>query len=133
MKPIYHVNVAKKTVVCRLVECNNEIDARLIRRGFQVSAIKHPKFCVPDVIIGKAVCCQTDTFDEEFGKKLAYSRAMAQFNIACRNLMTTIMNAMENEHKEAIKVLENIRYNLDSSADYHKRFINEILQSQPAE
>ena len=39
-------------------------------------------FFLNDSYVGKAKCSEDDTFDVEFGKKLAYQRAVAKLNTA---------------------------------------------------
>lgn len=74
----YYVDEAKKVVVCKLTGCERSLICDMCQEGYP----HHPDFFLNDSYVGKAKCSEDDTFDVEFGKKLAYQRAVAKLNTA---------------------------------------------------
>lgn len=72
----YYVNKEKRTVVCKINDCMYNLCDEVEGKGMP----PHEYLLLKDSYIGKAVCSVDDTFDEEFGKKLAFNRAVVKLN-----------------------------------------------------
>ena len=131
----YYVNREKKTVVA-VIRCDYETPLYIFDRvtdklnktdvisiGFENFNIKNA--LINERYVGVARCHESDTFDEEFGKKLALARAKAKKAYA--------VNA---SFFEFVEQLDKLNYLIGKKSDelYH-RWINsqeeitELLQS----
>lgn len=71
----FKVFADKGVIVCRLLDCE-EIAISRIFKYVKISCIfNYDKYLINDVYTGVAKCSPEDTFNEEYGKKLALSRA----------------------------------------------------------
>lgn len=70
----YIVLKNKKTVVCRIWNCESIARERICKYTGDWSAINNLN-AISDVFVGIAKCAPEDEFDIEFGKKLALTRA----------------------------------------------------------
>lgn len=93
----YFINEEKKTVICKLTNCYNSLQCDMCKAGWDF----HPDLFLNDSYIGKAKCSDEDTFDVEFGKKLAYQRAVVKLNTA----KTKVLRRFEQNYKDFMVML----------------------------
>ena len=74
----YYVNNDKRTVVCVLT-CGEFSAMEFIENGGDFAPFVR-KAIMPTKFIGKAKCAPGDTFDENVGKTLAFTRAKTKFD-----------------------------------------------------
>jgi len=90
---VYIVNEEKGVVVCKILNCTVDAVLLLDKNGL-VCMDLWPQDRVPTVLVmqdtytGIAKLKDGDTFNEEFGKKLAYKIAMAKYNAALDKKIT---------------------------------------------
>lgn len=128
MKPIYHVNKEKKTVVCRLVDCSDVAMDKLVKRGYH--PIEVSDVVIQDEFVGKAVCSATDEFDEEFGKVLAYQRACIKMNAAAISTMKTFAANVESFYTSFMNDIKAVTRKLEDGSAARKNSVNKLLHPE---
>ena len=108
----YYVDEEKKVVVCKLTGCEGSLMCDMCQLGYP----HHPDFFVNDSYVGKAKCSEDDTFDVEFGKKLAYQRAVAKLN-------TAKVKALKRFEKEQVKFVNQLLDDMHKISDKCERII----------
>ena len=93
----YKVNEEKRTVVC-IIKTTNDISSRLVKYDLSTNEIF---LFDPDRIYkGIARCAPDDTWDEEYGKRLAEYRAsrarQVDVNNELKNYIKTISKRIDN-------------------------------------
>lgn len=121
--PDYYVNKEKGTVACVLRGCTVDAvvelsDIESISVGMQQGIPKD--FLMHDTYTGVAVCKEGDTFDEQFGRELAYRIAYTKYRNALRKKAGYIMNDYEKYTKTVIQKM----------ADVYKRLAAKQIKSQ---
>ena len=81
----YIVNKEKKTIVCCLQNCHEIAINRIIK--YARDYFPGVEYYISDNYIGIAKCAPEDTWDEEFGKKLALKRAKRKRSNAINNAL----------------------------------------------
>ena len=73
----YYVNRDKRTVVCILSGCKWNATHRIAKYVRNYSYFIDPilKFNIEDEYVGIAKCSPEDTWDEDYGQRLAFARA----------------------------------------------------------
>ena len=108
----YYVDEAKKVVVCKLIGCEGSLIYDMCQAGYPC----HPDFFLNDSYVGKAKCSDDDTFDVEFGKKLAYQRAVAKLN-------TAKVKTLKRFEKEQIKYFNLLLDDMHKISDKCERIV----------
>lgn len=89
----------KGVVVCKLYDCET-IAIRRINKYTRISCYSYNRFdndLINDVYVGVARCAPEDTFDEEYGKKLALARAKAKRGKAVNNALYAFINDVKKD------------------------------------
>ncbi len=102
----YYVNQEKGTVVCVLTGCHQIARIRLNKAEYPVGEL----MILPDddvininnQFIGKAVLAPGDTWNEDFGKKLAYQKAREKRAAA-------INHAIDKQIEQLQQVIQNLQ------------------------
>lgn len=103
----YIVKEEEGVVVCIISDCNFNAVA-LVDKYSNIFENPFVSF-VPDAFLindqykGVAKCSQEDTFNEEYGKKLAYRKAYLKYVTALEKKV----NFIANEHKKAMDRIKN--------------------------
>jgi hypothetical protein len=96
MKINYYINEEERTIVCVLSHCYSEayryIGKHLTYYWMDTTLLD--KLRMPDRFIGKATCAAGDTWDESYGRKLAYFRAKRKFDRNFANKVSTFIIIM---------------------------------------
>ena len=108
----YYVDEAKKVVVCKLTGCEGSLIYDMCQAGYPY----HLDFLVNDSYVGKAKCSEDDTFDIEFGKKLAYQRAVAKLN-------TAKIKTLRRFKKEQVKCFNQLLSDMHKISDKCERIV----------
>ncbi len=98
----YIVNKNRRAVVCIITGCKYLASYRLYKYIPDWSKRYSDDCCIPDKYVGVAKCAPEDTWDEEFGKKLAFFKARKKRNRA-------INKAIEKQIKEIEKQVNNLK------------------------
>lgn len=103
----YVVNPEKKTVVCFLKGCKQDIQKALSKNERMIVWDLGIDCTLKDKYIGIAKCTQEDTFDEEYGRQLARKRMLRQY------------------YKDKAEVYRTIYKKVNDTADsFYKRYSN---------
>lgn len=87
----YKVYPENGVVICRLLNCQDVPYSRIIKY-MQQWPMNDSKYEVDNVFIGMAKCSPEDTFDEQYGKKLALERAKEKRRKAFNNMVRLYIN-----------------------------------------
>lgn len=73
----YYVNRDKRTVVCILSGCRWNATNRILKyvRNYESFVNPYGEFRIKDEYVGIAKCSPEDTWDEDYGQRLAFARA----------------------------------------------------------
>ena len=108
----YYVDEEKKVVVCKLTGCEGGSMCDMCQVGYP----HHPDFVLNDSYVSKAKCFEDDTFDAEFGKKLAYQRAVTKLN-------TAKVKTLKRFKKERVKYFNLLLDNMHKISDKCERIV----------
>ena len=87
----------KRVVVCKLYGCETIAISR-IGKYTKISCFgRFNNDFIDDVYVGVARCAPEDTFDEEYGKKLALARAKAKRGKAANNALYAFINDVKKD------------------------------------
>lgn len=90
----YFVIKNKGVVVCKLHNCETIAADRIIK--YTGMKIKNPyKYFIDNIFVGVAKCSPDDTFNEEYGKKLALTKAKASRGKAVNNMIKCFIEDKE--------------------------------------
>lgn len=103
MKEKYIVNKEKRTVVCILSNCSEDV-LKAIDKSFRKIFISD--LYINDKYVGVAKCSPEDEWDEKIGKRLAFSRAYAEYRGAIKVKARKFIANMENEMQHFKEVME---------------------------
>lgn len=94
----YYINPEKRTVVCKISDVEHGVMEDLARNGYApATPCVYECSLLKDSFTGKAKCSDTDVFDEEKGKRIAYKRAMVKYNKSRSKLCHALLVA-ESKH-----------------------------------
>lgn len=90
----FYVNKKKGTVACKLSNCSSIAINRIYRYTDNVIRwiAKPDRYLIDDVYLGIAKCAPEDSFDEEYGKKVALLKAKALRGRAINKALTRFTN-----------------------------------------
>lgn len=104
---IYHVNEEKGVIVCEITDCEDDALDMLVSKGIGAFRSCYPEeFYLRDTYKGIARLHQGDTYNEEYGKKLAYGKAMVKYNRALAKKLRFIHKHYAKEMADLVKVFE---------------------------
>ena len=112
MKVNYYINEASKVVVCKITGCEESLIRDIFKSGYPY----HSDFLLNDSYVGKAKCSEDDIFDIEFGKKLAYQRAIVKLN-------TAKIKTLKSFEKEQVKYFNLLLNNMHKISDKCERIV----------
>ena len=110
----YHVFKDKGIVVCKLWGCKYIPNNRIRKHRPGMFGFNYERYFIDDVYVGVAKCAAEDTFDEEYGKKLALTKARAK---RCRAINNAISRYLK-DVKRAIRDIE--RYEIHNVPDVER-------------
>ena len=87
----YKVYPENGVVICRLLNCKDVPYSRIIKY-MQQWPMNDSKYETDNVFIGIAKCSPEDTFDEQYGKKLALERAKEKRRKAFNDMVRLYVN-----------------------------------------
>ena len=108
----YYIDETKKVVVCKLTGCEGSLNYNMCQIGYPY----HPDFLLNNSYVGKAKCSEDDTFDAEFGKRLAYQRAVVKLN-------TAKIKTLKRFEKEQVKYFNQLLDNMHKISDKCERIV----------
>ncbi len=112
----YQVNPEKRTVACYLTDCENDIFYAFNPKENSVIWDLNVDWKIKDRYVGVAKCSEDDTFDEEFGKKLARNRMLKEY-----------YKDVSDRYMEIVDVLNGFAYNFYLKYDkYSTRMIKKV-------
>ena len=85
---------------------------------------------LPRSFVGKAVCAEGDTWNEELGRKLAYSRAKNKLYTSFFKRANTFVNELDYKISRMITGLNNFGAKLDDQRIGLEQSIDEMLQKE---
>ena len=112
----YYIDKEKKVVVCKLTGCEENLMSDIYQDIYQTGYQHHSYFLLNDSYVGKAKCSENDTFDIEFGKKLAYQRAVVKLN-------TAKVKILKRFEKEQVKYFNQLLDDMHKTSDKCERII----------
>lgn len=111
-EPIYYINEEKGIVVCEITDCYYDAIELVQQKSEILDEIC--SFCVPnelaisDSFKGIAKTHEGDTFDIEFGKKLAFKKAIVKRNIAISKKVNFIVKSYKKGLGNVLERLDKI-------------------------
>ena len=109
--PDYYVNEEKGTVACVLRGCAVDAVVELSAIEIVSCGIKQgipEDFLMHDTYTGVAVCKEGDTFDEQFGRELAYRIAYTKYRSALRRKVSYVINDYEKYTKYVTRKMADV-------------------------
>ena len=103
MKEKYIVNKEKRTVVCVLSDCSRDA-LKAIDKSFKEIFVYD--LYINDKYVGVAKCSPEDEWDEKIGKRLAFSRAYAEYRGAIKVKARRFIVNLENNMQHFKEVME---------------------------
>lgn len=104
MKEKYIVNKEKRTVVCILSNCSRDVSKAIDKYFREIMILFDVN--INDKYVGVAKCSPEDEWDEKIGKKLAFSRAYAEYRGAIKVQARKFIASMGNEMQHFKEVME---------------------------
>ena len=97
----YFINKEERTVVCVLEQCEYDFIDFMSRLDNPLTYAP-PRFSyrMPSAFHGRARCSEEDTWDEEYGKRLAYHRAKNAHDRSLFNRCNKLMNYIDKKSDE---------------------------------
>ena len=96
----FRVYEDKGIVVCRLLNCATIPLKRIIKyTDYEID----PRYLIDDTFVGIARCAAEDTFDEEYGKRLALSKAKAKRGRAINKMLNKFYETRLRELDNLVK------------------------------
>lgn len=95
----YYINKDKRTVVCKIIGCCDIALRRLDKFAphFDYYYRYIGEYDIPDEFYGTAKCAPEDEWDEEYGKKLALTRAKQKRGKAVNAMLNRCLRIMAEE------------------------------------
>ena len=92
----YYVNRDKRTVVCVLSGCRWNACNRITKQVQNYEYFINPlgEFRIKDEYVGIAKCSPEDTWDEDYGQKLAFARARKKRDEAINEQVAKVIDAL---------------------------------------
>lgn len=101
------VNKEKRTVIC-LIEDTENVFVNFAQDNFKIDwtyRMDYNKLRMPNRFVGKAVCAESDEWDEEKGKLLAYDRMKNELTASFQRSAQYFVNWYDKELSNAVKIL----------------------------
>jgi len=97
----YFINKEERTVVCVLEQCEYDF-VDFVNRLDNPLTYAPPRFSyrMPSTFRGRARCSKEDTWNEEYGKRLAYHRAKVAHDKSLFNHCNKLMNYIDKKSDE---------------------------------
>ena len=107
----YFVNAKKGVVVCVITDCRRDATRRIWK---YLSDCSYLDCSIPNAFVGTAKCnLKEDSFDEQYGKKLALTRAKRKrsqaINKAIRNYIKITKRELDNLEKYGIHEVPKVK------------------------
>ena len=124
---VFHINKEKGVIICILPN-TQEAFIDFVSLNFSVIQYypnkMYNKLLMPKSFIGVATLADGDTWDEDFGKFLAYSRARDKYNKSFFKRAATFINEMETSIDQMVNVINLYGKSLEKSSIYRHNKIN---------
>lgn len=126
----FYVNKENRVVVCVISNTRHMVsdfldDILFDDISFDISYSFYRKLEMPDTFIGKAVCAAEDEWDEELGKKIAYSRAKEKLYTSFFKRATLYAQTIDRRLEELVDRCNALG---DAVTDNKNRFDSEIAE-----
>ena len=124
----FHVNREKRKVVCILEQTED-----MLNEFFETEPIGelvyayHKSKTLPNRFIGIATCSAEDTWDEDFGKRLAFQRMKKTFYTSFFSHASQFFNQIDKAMNETIEHLNNYGAKVSANITRGEKHINEYL------
>ena len=131
----FYVNEEKRTVVCVIPNTKNLV-CRYIRDKFSFPEIDfrtgswelYKEIVMPKSFMGKAVCAEGDTWDEELGRMIAFNRAKDKCYTAFFKRANNFINIVDGRLGDMISEFNNFGVRLENRREELQKAIEERMQ-----
>lgn len=125
----YFINESKKIIVCKLEPYVNDLDLDDVIDKYNIESLRTSldvvstrsffnNFYMNNIsVIGKAVCIEPDEFDIEFGKKIAYDKAMFK-----------LLDLKNRHYKKDILLLDTFKEEITKCIEDTNKQINKVTE-----
>ena len=126
---IYHIDEEKRTVVARLIDCEDDLIDQIANATWQFSeyfptASGCKDYFMPDEYVGIAKCDPRDIFDVEKGKEIAKARCLMKYHDAKYRAAAKAVKRIE----EISNILNGI---LEKQANIVDDKFNDLMEVNP--
>ena len=125
----YYINHDKKTIACRIFPSTDVLPFQYKLTFDKSLNVSFFEYCSNYSIsfIGKATCFEPDEFNIEFGKKLAYDKAMFKFINAKRKFLYDTLNDLKDEVDQTYSEIDKLQKFEDRVYERFSKKIKEIM------
>ena len=136
----YFINESKKIVVCKLEPYASSFSGFIdepftdfVEEKCSIDVISTRQFfincCINDIsTIGKAVCIEPDEFDVEFGKKIAYDKAMFKLLDLKNRHYKNYIAKLEGYIEQMNHCIENTNKQINKVTERYTKKLKEVAQ-----
>lgn len=134
----YFINESKKIIVCKLEPYTVDLDGFVLNDEYNIDSLKTSFSTVStrsffnncyinDIsVIGKATCIEPDEFDIEFGKKIAYDKAMFKLLDLKNRHYKKDISLLDNFKEEIIKCIEDTNKQINKVTERYTKKLKEV-------
>ena len=130
----FYVNREKRKVVCVLEGTEQMASDFMCDQGLNTDFMFKDwsgDLCLPNRFVGIATCAEGDTWDEEFGKQLAFHKMKVAFYTAFSNHATQYFNNIYQAIDEVIRNVNNFGDKVNANLTRSEERIEEYLKGTP--
>ncbi len=135
----YFINESKKIIVCKLEPYVDDLDGfgdeynnmELLRTSLGVISTRaffNNCYMNNISVIGKAICVEPDEFDIEFGKKIAYDKAMFKLLDLKNRHYKKDMLLLDTFKEEITKCIEDTNKQINKVTERYTKKLKEVTQ-----
>ena len=126
----FYVNKEKRTVVCVI-----NVGRHLPMCFIEEFCYKEPDFfeqklmpnCIPTRFVGKAICSESDEWDEELGKEIAFTRAKRKYMTSLFKSLQGWINKCDELLLNSLNTINTFGQKVAADLDYHDGLIQKKL------
>jgi len=133
----YIVNEDKRKVIC-IIDDTEKLFINFANKNFEIpydctdtyfgnKSNLRPRLLMPKRFWGVATCDESDVWDEEIGKKLAFSKAKDKLNNSFVKRANLYVQTFDKYLDRAVEMLNNVCFKLNTSTDHRHNKLDALL------
>lgn len=125
----YFINPEKKTIACKIepYACHSYFDDQNLSASISINRSFFEYCCDMDITFtAKTVCDKEDTFRIDFGKKLAYDKAMFKLLDRKKRFFETMVKTFEEDIKNVTQEISNVDESIEQVSKRYQKKLEEV-------